>query len=103
MRDHHDAIGLDLDERTIADQLSAAGYETALIREVAPGIPETYRPLQRGFAHAFGFLSGTIDYYTHLSRGGGRKGLPVLSRDGEPFESEGYFPDRLRRRGRALP
>ncbi|MCB9385441.1 MAG: sulfatase-like hydrolase/transferase [Bryobacterales bacterium] len=95
LRDHHDATGLDLDERTIADELSAAGYETALIGKWHLGIPEPYRPLRRGFAHAFGFLSGTIDYYSHLSRGGGRKGLPVLSRDGKPFESEGYFPDRL--------
>ena len=95
LRDHHDHIGLDLDERTLADELAAAGYDTALIGKWHLGIPDAYRPLRRGFTHYFGFLSGTIDYYTHLSRGGGQKGQRVLYRDDTPIESHGYFPDRL--------
>ena len=95
LRDHHDHTGLALDERTIADELSAAGYDTALMGKWHLGVPQAYRPLRRGFAHYFGFLSGTIDYYTHLSRGGGQKGERVLYRNHKAIESHGYFPDRI--------
>jgi arylsulfatase A-like enzyme len=95
LREHHDGIGLNLDERTLADELAAVGYDTALVGKWHLGIPEAYRPMRRGFAHYFGFLSGTIDYYTHLSRGGGQKDQKVLYRDEQPVESHGFFPDRL--------
>ncbi len=95
LRDHHDHLGMYLNERTMADELAAAGYDTALIGKWHLGLPPEYRPLRRGFARYFGFLNGTIDYYTHLSRGGGWKGRPAVYRDEQLAESRGYFPDRL--------
>ena len=95
LRDHHDDIGLNLDEQTIADVLVAQGYETALIGKWHLGMSGPYRPNRRGFEHFYGFLNGTIDYYSHLSRGGGAKGRPASYRNEEPITEEGYFPERI--------
>ena len=48
LREHHDGIGLNLDERTLADELAAVGYDTALVGKWHLGIPEAYRPMRRG-------------------------------------------------------
>lgn len=37
-------------------------------------------------------MNGTIDYYTHLSVGGGWRGRPVHFRNEQPVNEEGYFP-----------
>jgi arylsulfatase A-like enzyme len=49
-------IGLPPSERTIADQLRAAGYATALIGKWHLGGTAVYHPQRRGFDEFFGFL-----------------------------------------------
>jgi arylsulfatase A-like enzyme len=52
-------------EKTIATQLKAAGYETALIGKWHLGsTPETV-PNAHGFDYYYGFLDGCVDYYSH--------------------------------------
>ncbi len=95
LRDHHDDMGLAASEQTLAERLSQAGYETALIGKWHLGMtPETH-PNRRGFDYFWGFLNGTIDYYTHLSRGGGWSRRPVTFRNDAPLDVDGYFPERL--------
>ena len=52
----HPKAGLPPGERTIADQLKSAGYETALFGKWHLGGTEPYHPLARGFDHFYGFL-----------------------------------------------
>jgi arylsulfatase A-like enzyme len=63
--------GLPLDERTIADDLRAAGYATGIFGKWHLGhfAPE-YLPLQRGFTRQYGHYNGALDYFTHEREGG---------------------------------
>lgn len=97
LRDEHDSAGLALTETTLAEVLSRAGYETALVGKWHLGLGEQYRPRGRGFAHFYGFLSGTIDYWTHLSLGGGARGQRVTYRDEAPVQEQGYYQDLITR------
>jgi arylsulfatase A-like enzyme len=63
--------GLPLEERTLAQALSAAGYETAIVGKWHLGHYErAYLPTQRGFDHQYGPYNGWIDYFTHERDGG---------------------------------
>jgi arylsulfatase A-like enzyme len=63
--------GLPLDERTVADDLQAAGYATGVFGKWHLGhfAPE-YLPLQRGFTRQYGHYNGALDYFTHERDGG---------------------------------
>jgi arylsulfatase A-like enzyme len=63
--------GLPLDERTIADDLQAAGYATGIFGKWHLGhfAPE-YLPMQRGFTRQYGHYNGALDYFTHQRDGG---------------------------------
>lgn len=95
LREEHDNTGMRQDLPTIAELLSRAGYDTALIGKWHLGMPPAYRPLRRGFQHFYGFLNGTIDYHSHLSLGGGWKGREVTFHGNQPLRQQGYFPHLL--------
>lgn len=63
--------GLPLDERTIADDLQAAGYVTGVFGKWHLGhfAPE-YLPTRRGFTHQYGHYNGALDYFSHKREGG---------------------------------
>jgi arylsulfatase A-like enzyme len=63
--------GLPLDERTLADDLKAAGYATGIFGKWHLGhfAPE-YLPMQRGFTRQYGHYNGALDYFTHERDGG---------------------------------
>lgn len=87
----HAAWGLPLTERTLADELRAAGYATAIcgkwhLGEFQPG----YLPLSRGFDHHYGHYFGAIDYFMHT-----RDGDLDWYRDGKPLVEEGYSTELL--------
>lgn len=78
--------GLKLEERTLAQALREAGYETAIVGkwhlgEFQPG----YRPTQRGFDHQYGQWFGAIDYFTHI-----RDSQLDWHRDDQLCKDEGY-------------
>jgi arylsulfatase A-like enzyme len=82
----HAEWGLKLGERTLAQALREAGYETAIAGKWHLGeFEEAYRPTRRGFDHQYGHWFGAIDYFTHL-----REGVPDWHRDDQPCEDEGY-------------
>lgn len=95
LRDQHDSTGMSVAEETVADSLSTSGYETALIGKWHLGMSRNYWPRRRGFQHFYGFLSGTIDYDTHVSRGGGGRGERSTYRNESPVHEKGYYPDLL--------
>lgn len=55
---------------TIADHLRATGYQTNLVGKWHLGYASENHPLERGFDHFSGFLTGHIDYLSHVDSGG---------------------------------
>lgn len=63
--------GLPLEDRTLAQALHDAGYQTAICGKWHLGHcrPE-YLPTRRGFDHQYGHYNGAINYYRHDRDGG---------------------------------
>ncbi|MGB0372190.1 MAG: LamG-like jellyroll fold domain-containing protein [Opitutales bacterium] len=59
---HNPIAGLPLNERTIAEVLGNAGYNTSVIGKWHMGNHPVNHPLNRGFDHFYGFLTGGHDY-----------------------------------------
>jgi arylsulfatase A-like enzyme len=77
---------LPLDERTLANALHDAGYQTWMTGKWHLGHHErALLPMQRGFDHHYGSYCGLIDYYTHERLGG-----LDWHRDGKPLVEEGH-------------
>jgi arylsulfatase A-like enzyme len=93
LRDQDDGRGLSLSLTTLPQLLQRQGMRTALIGKWHLGMGEPYRPNHRGFDFFWGFLNGTIDYDTHLSKGGGATGQRTTYENGRPIELTGYFPE----------
>jgi arylsulfatase A-like enzyme len=63
--------GLPLEERTIADDLKAAGYVTGIFGKWHLGhFSSDYLPTRRGFTHQYGHYNGAVDYFAHEREGG---------------------------------
>ncbi len=78
--------GLKLEERTLAQALRDAGYETAICGKWHLGeFQPAYRPTQRGFDHQYGLWFGMIDYFTHE-----RDGQLDWHRNDQPCNDKGY-------------
>jgi arylsulfatase A-like enzyme len=76
---------MNLDERTVAEAFSAAGYATGCFGKWHNGMQYPYHPRARGFDSFVGFCSGHWgDYFD-----------PELERDGEYFNAKGYITDVL--------
>ena len=58
--------GLSPETPTIAAALKNQGYDTALIGKWHLGLAPQCRPLSNGFDYFYGFMSGCIDYYSHI-------------------------------------
>jgi len=55
--------GIPLDEKNIAEVLKPKGYSSAIIGKWHMGTHEVHHPLNRGFDHFFGFLSGGHNFF----------------------------------------
>jgi arylsulfatase A-like enzyme len=84
-------IGLSLKEKTLADRLKTAGYQTGLVGKWHLGNAEKFRPMARGFDEFFGFLGGAHDYF---KPGAGPNGI---FRGNKPAGPEGYLTDAFTR------
>ncbi|WP_102346026.1 sulfatase family protein [Bacillus sp. Marseille-P3661] len=58
--------GLSLEIPTLAERLKECDYKTALFGKWHLGNHKDYHPNARGFDEFFGFLSGVVDYYSHI-------------------------------------
>lgn len=82
----HARYGLPVEERTIAQALREAGYETAITGKWHLGFFErAHLPTQRGFDHQYGLYNGNFNYFTHLRDGG-----LDWHRDDRALREEGY-------------
>jgi arylsulfatase A-like enzyme len=87
--------GLPLTEKTVADALKGAGYQTFAVGKWHLGYAPKFHPMERGFMGYHGFLQGQRSYFplekpTKLNR---------LLRDREPVAKEDftYMTDELAR------
>jgi len=83
---------LDLDEKTIADILKKAGYQTAAYGKWHNGAQAPYHPNSRGFDDFYGFCSGHWGNYFE----------PVLEHNGEIVKGSGFIADDLTDHGLAF-
>ena len=90
--------GLPLEERTLAQALKEAGYETAICGKWHLGhFQAAYLPTRRGFDHQYGHYNGAIDYFTHTRDGGFD-----WHRDDRASRDEGYSTNLLGREAARL-
>lgn len=66
----HRHTGLSLKETTFATLLGNAGYKTALFGKWHVGYEKQYNPAHRGFDEFHGFVSGNVDYKSHIDQTG---------------------------------
>lgn len=74
---------------TLANELSQAGYHTALVGKWHLGLASPNTPNDRGFDHFHGFLGDMMDSYTHHLR----HGQNYLRRNRETIEADGHATD----------
>ncbi|WP_096084890.1 sulfatase-like hydrolase/transferase [Agaribacterium haliotis] len=60
-----DDMGLPLSEKTIADYLKTAGYQTAVFGKWHLGNADQYHPLKRGFDEFVGFRGGDRSFFAY--------------------------------------
>lgn len=76
---------LDLDEQTIGEVFQEAGYRTGAFGKWHNGTQYPYHPNARGFQEYYGFCSGHWGNYWD----------PILDRNGEIVDGEGFIIDDL--------
>ena len=80
---------LDPQVPTIADELNAVGYHTAIVGKWHLGLESPNTPNERGFGFFHGFLGDMMDSYTtHL-----RQGHNYMRRNAEVIEPHGHATD----------
>ena len=84
-------LGLRDEEQTFAELLGGAGYRTALFGKWHLGYSAPFFPTRHGFHEFEGFVSGNIDYHSHLDR----MGTADWYRGEERVEREGYLTDLI--------
>ncbi len=66
-KSHRDK-GMSLKETTFAEVLKPAGYTTGIFGKWHVGYPAKYNPIHQGFAEYVGFVSGNVDYHSHVDQ-----------------------------------
>lgn len=85
------ARGLAAEERTFAEALRGAGYATGLFGKWHLGYAPEHNPTRHGFDEFKGFVSGNIDYHSHLDR----MGTADWYHGEERVEREGYLTELI--------
>ena len=86
--------GLAATEETLPRILKNAGYATGLIGKWHLGFKPEFGPNRHGFDEFFGFLSGALDYYSHVNEAAEHD----LYENEKPVELKGYMTDEIGRR-----
>jgi arylsulfatase A len=60
--------GLALSETTLAEVLKPGGYRTAMFGKWHVGYSPKFNPVNQGFDEFIGFVSGNVDYQSHLDQ-----------------------------------
>jgi arylsulfatase A-like enzyme len=85
-RGKRDSHGLPPAEVTFAEGLRAAGYRTGLMGKWHLGYDKKFNPRHQGFDVFRGYLSGNVDFHSHIDQAG----IADWWHDLEPVEEPGY-------------
>lgn len=85
-RGHRETHGLLLREVTFAEQLRAAGYRTGIMGKWHLGYAKAFNPLHHGFDEFRGYVSGNVDFHSHVDGAGFKDWWHDL----EPTDEPGY-------------
>lgn len=91
-------VGIDVGEKLFPQRLQEVGYTTGIIGKWHLGAGAPFNPLNRGFDHFYGFLTGGHDYYNiDLTKPVESAYLQGLQRDTQPAGFDGYLTTALSR------
>ncbi len=94
--------GLTPQAPTLATALKPLGYDTALAGKWHLGLHPDSRPRANGFDSFYGFMSGCIDYFSHIFYHGMAGGVPPIhdlwEDDREIYENGAYMTELITRR-----
>ena len=68
-KNHRDK-GLSTDEITFANIAKESGYKTGIFGKWHLGYDPVYNPINQGFDEFIGFVSGNVDYHSHIDQEG---------------------------------
>mgnify|MGYP001299154493 FL=1 len=67
---NHRHVGLSLKEKTFAEIAKEVGYQTAIFGKWHLGYEPKFNPTNQGFDEYIGFVSGNVDYHSHIDQEG---------------------------------
>jgi len=67
---NHRHTGMGLEQLTFAEALAAEGYRSALFGKWHLGYDRSFNPVKQGFDEFVGFVSGNVDYHSHIDQVG---------------------------------
>lgn len=88
---NHREKGMGLKEVTFAEVLKESGYRTGLFGKWHVGYAVGYNPTKQGFDEFVGYVSGNVDYISHIDQ----VGVEDWWRGTERVEEEGYTTDLI--------
>ena len=89
-KNHRDK-GLSTDEITFANIAKESGYKTGIFGKWHLGYDPVYNPINQGFDEFIGFVSGNVDYHSHIDQ----EGYKDWWFDNELNEEVGYSTDLI--------
>lgn len=87
----HREVGLSLEEITLAEALKNEGYACGMYGKWHLGYGEEYNPIHQGFDTFTGFVSGNVDYHTHVDQ----EGYLDWWKENKIDNEEGYTTDLI--------
>ncbi|MBN1342344.1 MAG: sulfatase-like hydrolase/transferase, partial [Phycisphaerae bacterium] len=91
----HRDTGMDLSETTFAEVLKSAGYATGLFGKWHLGYEAGFNPTKQGFDEFRGYVSGNVDYHSHIDQ----TGIEDWWTGVEKVPETGYTTDLITRHG----
>lgn len=67
---HHRDKGLAPSEKTFAEVIKEAGYVTGMFGKWHVGYKTEFNPINQGFDEYIGYVSGNVDYHSHIDQEG---------------------------------
>jgi len=92
---NHRDVGLSLHEITLAEELGKYGYECGIFGKWHLGYASEFNPVHQGFKKFTGYVSGNVDYFSHVDQQGYLDWWKDTVIDDEP----GYTTDLITRYG----
>jgi len=87
--------GMDLEEVTFAEILKSRGYATGIFGKWHLGYNVEFNPARQGFDEFRGYVSGNVDYHSHIDGAG----IADWWKNLEKVPEEGYTTDLVTRHG----